>query len=278
MGKDGRIKLDRANDPERDMKMSDILQNDKMQETEERRTVSEIAAQMETEEELTGENNPMNRMEKGTDTRNPIIKALERFGDLFALNLTFILSCIPVITIGASVTALFTMTNKMVRNEDGTMWKGFWKAFGQKFKVGTKVWAVILAYLGVVYAEYAYMIQSSGQTTTFMVVLIGLEMVFLSLLLPFLFPIIARYENTIINYIKNTVIISVANFKTWLVVFIIWFVPALALAASAVLLAYTWYLWLLVMFSVQAYATSMILQKVFDKLEEAQTEQERSGV
>ena len=117
MGKDGRIKLDRANDPERDMKMSDILQNDKMQETEERRTVSEIAAQMETEEELTGENNPMNRMEKGTDTRNPIIKALERFGDLFALNLTFILSCIPVITIGASVTALFTMTNKMVRNE-----------------------------------------------------------------------------------------------------------------------------------------------------------------
>ena len=56
--------------------MSDILQNDKMQETEERRTVSEIAAQMETEEELTGENNPMNRMEKGTDTRNPIIKAL----------------------------------------------------------------------------------------------------------------------------------------------------------------------------------------------------------
>ena len=170
-----------------------------MQETEERRTVSEIAAQMETEEELTGENNPMNRMEKGTDTRNPIIKALERFGDLFALNLTFILSCIPVITIGASVTALFTMTNKMVRNEDGTMWKGFWKAFGQNFKVGTKVWAVILAYLGVVYAEYAYMIQSAGQTTNFMVVLIGFEMVFLSLLLPFLFPIIARYENTIIN-------------------------------------------------------------------------------
>ena len=38
--------------------MSDILQNDKMQETEERRTVSEIAGQMETEEELTGENNP----------------------------------------------------------------------------------------------------------------------------------------------------------------------------------------------------------------------------
>ena len=169
--------------------MSDILQNDKMQETEERRTVSEIAAQMETEEELTGENNPMNRMEKGTDTRNPIIKALERFGDLFALNLTFILSCIPVITIGASVTALFTMTNKMVRNEDGTMWKGFWKAFGQNFKVGTKVWAVILAYLGVVYAEYAYMIQSAGQTTNFMVVLIGFEMVFLSFLLPFLFPI-----------------------------------------------------------------------------------------
>ena len=50
--------------------MSDILQNDKMQETEERRTVSEIAAQMETEEELTGENNPMNRMENGYQKSN----------------------------------------------------------------------------------------------------------------------------------------------------------------------------------------------------------------
>lgn len=254
------------------MKMSDMMQNDRAQETEERRTISEIAAQMDEDEELTGENNPLNQMEKGTDTRNPIIKGLERFGDLFALNLTFLLSCIPFITIGASVTALFTMTNKMVRNEDGTMWKGFWKAFRQNFKVGTKMWAVILVYLGIVYAEYVYMIQSAGQATNFMVVLIGFEMVLLSFLLPFLFPIIARYENTIGNYIKNTLIISVSNFKTWLVVFIIWFVPALALAASAALLAYTWYLWLLVMFAVQAYATSMILQKVFDKLEEAQTE------
>ena len=127
-------------------------------------------------------------------------------------------------------------------------------------------------YLGVVWAEYAYMIRSAGQMTDFMVVLIGFEMVLLSFLLPFLFPIIARYENTIFNYIKKTFIIYVSNFKTWLVVFIIWFVPALALAASALLLAYTWYLWLLVMFAVQAYATSMILQKVFDKLEEAQPE------
>ena len=89
-------------------------------------------------EELTGIHNPLNQMEKGTDKRNPIIRILEKFGDLFVLNLIFVLACIPFVTIGAAVTALFTMTNKMVRNEEGTMWNGFWKAFRDNFKIGTK--------------------------------------------------------------------------------------------------------------------------------------------
>ena len=221
----------------------------------------------ELDEELTGVNNPLNQPEKGTDKRNIIIRILEKFGDLFVLNLIFVLSCIPVITIGASVTALFTMTNKMVRNEDGTVWNGFWKAFRQNFKIGTKLWVLILLYVGILYGEFMYMQQMTGQGVNFMVVLIGLEMVILSFILPLLFPIVARYENTVWNYLKNTLLISVANLKTWLIVFIMWAVPMLAMTASALVFAYTWYLWILILFGIFAYATSMVMQGVFDKLE-----------
>lgn len=231
----------------------------------------------EMDEELTGVNNPLNQLEKGTDKRNIIIRILEKFGDLFVLNLIFVLSCIPIITIGASVTALFTMTNKMVRNEDGTVWNGFWKAFRQNFKIGTKLWVLILLYLGILYGEFMYMQQMTGQGVNFMVVLIGLEMVILSFTLPLLFPIVARYENTVWNYLKNTLLISVANLKTWLIVFIMWAVPMLAMTASALVFAYTWYLWILILFGIFAYATSMVMQGVFDKLEAPKEDMEKGN-
>lgn len=222
---------------------------------------------IEGEETLTGEDNPLNKLEKGTDTRNPIIKVLEKFGDLFVLNLIFVLSCLPLITIGASVTALYTMTNKMVRNEEGTIWKGFWKAFGQNFKIGTKLWLLLLLYLGIIYVEYMYMLQATGTAADLMVVAIGFEMLLLSFTLPLLFPLAARYENTVGNYVRNAVVLSISHLKIWFFVFFMWFVPVLASAASALVFAYTWYLWLLIVCSILAYSTSMVMQKLFDELE-----------
>ena len=218
-------------------------------------------------EELTGINNPLNRMEKGTDKRNPIIRILEKFGDLFVLNLIFVLACIPVVTIGAAVTALFTMTNKMVRNEEGTMWNGFWKAFRNNFKIGTKLWFIILCYLGILYMEFYTMQQMSEKGADFVVVLIGFEMVLLTFVLPLLFPMVARYENTVWQYVKNALLISISNLKVWFIVFFMWAVPAFVMAANAVIFAYTWYLWFLILFAIFAYATSMVMQGLFDKLE-----------
>lgn len=243
----------------------------------ERIEIQQAEVTQDKDEELTGVDNPLNKLEKGTDQRNPIIRILEKFGDLFVLNLIFVLSCIPLLTIGASVTALFTMTNKMVRNEEGTIWEGFWKAFRQNFKIGTKLWFVILCYLGILYVEFMYMQQITGSGADFLVVLIGFEMVLLTFTLPLLFPIVARYENTVWNYLKNTLLLSVSNLKTWFIVFIMWFVPMFAMAANALVFAYTWYLWLLILFGVFAYATSMVMQGLFDKLEAPKEDMEKGN-
>lgn len=218
-------------------------------------------------EELTGENNPLNQMEKNTDQRNPIIKFLEHFGELFALNLIFVLACIPIITMGAALAALFTMTNKMVRNEDGKIWEGFWKAFRTNIKPATILWGISLAYMYVIYMVYMLMIRQTGLLTNILTVILGLLLVAFTFTFPLLYPMVARYENTIGNYLKNSLIVSIANLKVWFVTTVIWFIPIFVFMAKPIVFAYLWYFWLLIMCSVCAYCTSLTMQKVYEQLE-----------
>lgn len=229
------------------------------------------------DEDKTGENNPLNQMEKGTDTRNPIIKFLEHFGELFVLNLIFILACIPIITIGASVTALLTMTNKMVRAEDGNIWEGFWKAFRANFKPATILWVISLIYMYVIYIVYMMMIRQGETASNVLTVILGLLLVVFTFIFPLLYPIVARYENTTMNYIKNSLIISVANLKAWFVITVIWFIPIFVFMASPIVFAYIWYLWVLIMCSACAYSTSLIMMPIYEKLENKDTVDENSS-
>lgn len=222
---------------------------------------------LQEKEELKGENNPLNKLEKNTDTRNPIIKFLEHFGELFVLNLIFILACIPIVTVGAALTALFTMTNKMVRNEDGNIWEGYWKAFRANFKPATILWLISLAYIYVIYLIYMTMLHQTAVFANILTVLLGIILVAFTFTFPLLYPIVARYENTIGNYIKNSFVISIANLKAWFVTTVIWFVPIFVFMARPILFAYLWYLWLLIMCSVSAYCTSLTMQNVYEKLE-----------
>lgn len=219
------------------------------------------------DEEKTGENNPLNQLEKGTDTRNPIIKFFEHFGELFVLNLIFILACIPVITIGAAVTALLTMTNKMIRAEDGNIWEGFWKAFRSNFKPATILWIISGIYIYIIYMVYMTMLRQTETASNVLTVSLGLLLVVFTFIFPLLFPLVARYENTTWNYIKNALVISIVNLKAWFVITVIWFIPIFVFMANPIIFAYIWYLWILIMCSACAYSTSLIMKPIYEKLE-----------
>ena len=66
-------------------------------------------------------------------------RTCEKFGDLFLLNILFTITSLPVITIGASFTALYSMTFKMVRNEEMAIKDGYFKAFKRNFKQSTRL-------------------------------------------------------------------------------------------------------------------------------------------
>ena len=202
--------------------------------------------------------------------REKFFRFMECFGDLFFLNIALVISCIPIITIGAAFTALYSVTLKMVRNEEGGAFKDYWKAFVKNLIPATKVWAVVLAVLGVIYAEYVWMLYSTGTKANALMVLIGVELLFLSFTMPLLFPLVARYENTTLNYFKNSFILSISRLGVWFRVFFAWIGPALLTLAKPQVLYYAWYVWIFLLCGVLAYSCSLVIRDLFDELENSE--------
>ena len=51
-----------------------------------------------------------------------LVKILTRLTDIIILNTLFIVCCLPVLTIGASLTALATMWHRLLKGEDTVIW------------------------------------------------------------------------------------------------------------------------------------------------------------
>ena len=63
---------------------------------------------------------------------NPVWRFIGKFGDLIVLNILWIITSIPIVTIGASTTAMYYVTLKLVRDEDGYTIRSYFRSFNCK--------------------------------------------------------------------------------------------------------------------------------------------------
>ena len=63
---------------------------------------------------------------------SPIMRFITKIANSIYLNILWFVCCLPVVTIGASTTALFYVTLKMAKNEEGNMTAAFFHSFQEK--------------------------------------------------------------------------------------------------------------------------------------------------
>ena len=78
---------------------------------------------------------------------SPLMRFLTKIADLMVLNILFCVTSIPLITIGASWTALYSVTLKMVRDEEGSVSRSYFRSFRQNFRQATLLWLGVLVVL-----------------------------------------------------------------------------------------------------------------------------------
>lgn len=204
------------------------------------------------------------------DPNGPLMIALGKLADIVICNLMFIVFCLPVFTVGASLSALYACMQELVYEEekdDGLIFRDFWLAFKANFKQGTALWLfslAIIAFLGAYYWIARNMAGAYGRV--YMITFYFLAMIFLFGFL-YLFPLQARYENSVKNTIRNAWLLSVGALP-WTVLSIVVIIAAVYISffMNPTAVDVFTYLWAVCGFGLIAYLTSFFYRKAFQKI------------
>ena len=198
---------------------------------------------------------------------NPVMEFIAKIFDLVILNLIFIFSCVPIITIGASTSALSYVTLKMVRGEDPYIWRNFWKSFRQNFKQGTLVW--IFSILIFIFFGMDFYIINSQNTSLFAVVRILLWIVCAVALSVFLyvFPVSSHFVCTTKQALKNALLMTFGHLPYTLMMLALAGLLLFLCSSSSKLFAMIVVLSGICGFSVVSFVYSIMFDRIFQKYE-----------
>ena len=199
---------------------------------------------------------------------NPIMRGMGRLADFIILNLLWVICSIPIITIGASTTALYTVMLKLVKNEEGYIAKGFLKAFKENFKQSTIMWIIFLLISIVFVVDFASIKLMSDKIGGILQILFLFMGALLTAWMVYAFALQARFVNTVKNTLKNAMILVFARLPFTVLIIILTIGPVLATFLTVQTLVIGIMVWFFAGVSLVAWLNSCLLRFVFKKLEE----------
>lgn len=166
---------------------------------------------------------------------NPFFQGLSKIVDCAYLSLVWILFSLPLVTIGASTTALYYTANKVIRHERGYVFREFWKCFKTSFKQSTIVWLASAVLIWLLYSDIKIMnyLMPEGNVQTIAKTFFYAMIFVIIMVVLYIFPYIARFEAPLKVIVKNSAFIAIRHLP-WTVldallvavcIFLIWLIP-----------------------------------------------------
>lgn len=200
-----------------------------------------------------------------------LMRGLGQVADLLFLNIITVVFCIPVVTAGASMTAMHYYIIRMQEKTDGHMFRIFWKQFRLNFRKSTALWLVIAAIAAFLYADYRILSPISG----YFVIPIYAAAIVLAAVFLYVFPLTAKFENTIGATLKNALIMAIGYLPQTVAMLIIDFVILFVCTQVTRLYPLAFFFGLSLPAFLRSYLYWPAMKKVIDKAEsEKQGEQE----
>lgn len=198
---------------------------------------------------------------------NKFFTFMSRVADLIILNLICIVCCLPVITAGASITAMFYVTMKMVRNEEAYIVRSFFRSFKQNFKQATIINVLMLLAGVLLYFDMNICRNIKGTLSQVLLVIFTMILVIYIMIFMYIYPVLAKFYNTIKNTLINAFLMSVRHLPYTILMVLISATPVALLyfiqngqTQLNILMVL-----ILIGFSGVAYLNSFFFVKIFDK-------------
>lgn len=195
-----------------------------------------------------------------------LFRFLSKVADIMILNLLFILCCLPVVTIGAAVTALSYVTLKMKDQEEGYIWKSFFQSFKQNFGQATVIWLIMLALGAVLRVDLWLTGAMHGNLQLLMRVCVGAGILVWLMVFLYVFPLQSRFYNTIGMTMKNALLLAIGNFPRTACMILVMIGAAVLTVWNNMTFWYGILVWLMFGFAAIAWINSQLLYGIFAKL------------
>lgn len=200
---------------------------------------------------------------------NPVVQFLARVGDLIIVNVLFLICCVPVVTIGASISAMHKVTQAIAFDEDNGIAKTFFRGFRENFKQATLVWLMMLVFAVSMGCNYliivGFTVGNTALILKWVLVIFGALVVILA---AWMFPLMARYQNTLRQHAMNALILAVVKLPRTVGLVVLSLLPVLIAVLSIQTFLTTLIFWLALGFGFTSYMSGVLLKPVFREMED----------
>ena len=203
------------------------------------------------------------------DLDSPIMRFISRFCDIVVLNVVFLLTCIPIFTIGAANTALYDVVFRMDTEREGKLLSTYFRSFRENFRQSTVLWLFLLLFGIATYinmTRFSFLGENSYILGYSLFVVSMMVLVLEVFIFAYAFPLLSRFRNSTWNTAKNALLLSIGNLPRTLIISTINCFPWALLIMNFYTFIQVGFIWPAAYFAAAAYFNSRLLKKVFDAL------------
>jgi uncharacterized membrane protein YesL len=180
-------------------------------------------------------------------------------GDVVIISALFLLFCLPIVTIGASVTALYYTVYRKYHKHIDEVSKDFMRSLKDNLKNATIIHIIYLLYSALVGFNIYFALNGFGgvKLPDWYIVVSFIPVLPVIFTLPFVYPLLARFSNGLKGTVTNSYTLCMINFPKFLLIWLI-FIVALAISVCFPPAA-------LLTPAGAMYLTQMITERAFEK-------------
>lgn len=193
---------------------------------------------------------------------------LSRVADLVILNILWLVCCIPVVTIGASTTAMYHVIRHWQKDSVSSIMRDFFQSFKEDFKQATPVYLILLipTVAVVMNAMLIFNPENSAAVPSYLLVIWFISALILLFISSFIYPVMAFFADSIFKTLRNAMVLALANLLRTILISGLNLLPVILLFVNLSFFLQSSIFWLLIGGALVAYLNMSILKPVFKKL------------
>ncbi len=193
---------------------------------------------------------------------------LSRVADLVILNILWLVCCVPVVTIGASTTAMYHVIRHWQKDSVSSIMRDFFQSFKEDFKQATPVYLILLIPTAAVVmnAMLIFNPENSTAVPSYLLVIWFISALILLFISSFVYPVMAFFADSIFKTLRNAMVLALANLPRTILISILNLLPVILLFVNLSFFLQSSIFWLLIGGALVAYLNMSILKPVFKKL------------